>query len=80
LTGLTELLNQNQENQDGEQKKKSVKAINVKKNSTGNAFLERVEQYKKQKLEKEKQREELRKKIEEDKIKETCTFQPKTIS
>lgn len=45
----------------------------------GNAFLDRMERYKRQKEKKEKAREELRKKQEEEQLK-SCTFQPKRHS
>jgi hypothetical protein len=72
------LLNQNSTVTDNKNEKESTVKKTIKKKK-GNAFLERIEQYKKQKLEKEKQREELRKKQKEEEIKD-CTFQPKTTS
>jgi hypothetical protein len=60
--------------------KKLVNLKTAKKSQKGNAFLERIEMYKKQKLEKEKKREMLRIQREQEKIEKECTFQPKKLS
>lgn len=69
ILGLDELLNPSRQKSSPPKIKKNIE-------KTGDQFLDRMQQYTKKKEKKEKQNEKLKKELEDQKIKTTCTFQP----